>query len=112
MLSTDAKLPIEKGNYSIMNRFLSLTGVLVCAALTVAVGSNTPAPAPQHGEAKIHELIGETEGSDPPTANKLQDLAHSVDKNLWQLRAHVQKPSSRRGELPWFRYQGADPSNH
>jgi hypothetical protein len=34
------------------------------------------------------------------------------EKNLWQLLAHVQKPSSRRGELPWFRYQGADPSNH
>jgi hypothetical protein len=61
---------------------------------------------------EIYELIGETEESDPATDNKLQDLAHSVDKNLWQLRAHVQKPSSRRGELPWFRYQGADPSNH
>ena len=95
-----------------MTRFLSLAGVLVGAALTIAAGSDTPAPAPQHGEAKIYELIGETEESDPPTANKLQDLAYSVDKNLWQLRAHVQKPSSRRGDLPWFRYQGSEPSGH
>ncbi len=60
----------------------------------------------------IYDLIGETEASDPPTANKLQDLAYSVDKNLWQLRAHVQKPSSRRGDLPWYRYQGSEPSGH
>ena len=63
-------------------------------------------------QKEIYELIGETEGSDPPTANKLQDLAYSVDKNLWQLRAHLQKPSSRRGDLPWFRYQGSEPSGH
>ena len=54
-------------------------------------------------QKEIYELIGETEASDPPTANKLQDLAYSVDKNLWQLRAHLQKPSSRRGDLPWVR---------
>jgi starvation-inducible DNA-binding protein len=63
-------------------------------------------------QKEIYEVIGETSESDPPTANKLQDLAYSVDKNLWQLRAHLQKPSSRRGDLPWFRYQGADPSGH
>jgi starvation-inducible DNA-binding protein len=63
-------------------------------------------------QQEIYELIGETEQSDPPTGNKLQDLAYSVDKNLWQLRAHLQKPSSRRGDLPWFRYQGSDPSGH
>ena len=63
-------------------------------------------------QKEIYELIGETEGSDPPTANKLQDLAYSVDKNLWQLRAHLQKPSSRRGDLPWFRYQDSEPSGH
>ena len=61
-------------------------------------------------QKEIYDLIGETESSDPPTANKLQDLAYSVDKNLWQLRAHVQRPSSRRGDLPWFRYQGSEPS--
>jgi starvation-inducible DNA-binding protein len=61
-------------------------------------------------QKEIYDLIGETEASDPPTANKLQDLAYSVDKNLWQLRAHLQKPSSRRGDLPWLRYQGNEPS--
>ena len=61
-------------------------------------------------QKEIYDLIGETEASDPPTANKMQDLAYSVDKNLWQLRAHLQKPSSRRGDLPWLRYQGSEPS--
>jgi DNA-binding ferritin-like protein len=54
-------------------------------------------------QKEIYELIGETAESDSPTSNKLQDLAYSVDKNLWQLRAHLQKPSSRRGDLPWVR---------
>ena len=63
-------------------------------------------------QKEIYDLIGVTKDSDPPTANKLQDLAYSVDKNLWQLRAHVQQPSSRRGDLPWFRYQGSEPSGH
>ena len=62
-------------------------------------------------QKEIYELIGETGESDPPTANKLQDLAYSVDKNLWQLRAHLQKPSSRRGDLPWLRSQGGEPSS-
>jgi starvation-inducible DNA-binding protein len=61
-------------------------------------------------QKEIYQLIGETEGSDPPTSNKLQDLAYAVDKDLWQLRAHLQKPSSRRGDLPWFRHQGHDTS--
>ncbi len=61
-------------------------------------------------QKEVYELIGETEDSDSPTSNKLQDLAYSVDKNLWQLRAHLQRPSSKRGDLPWFRYQGSDPS--
>jgi starvation-inducible DNA-binding protein len=61
-------------------------------------------------QKEIYQLIGETEESDPPTSNKLQDLAYSVDKNLWQLRAHLQKPSSRRGDLPWVRHPGGDPS--
>ena len=61
-------------------------------------------------QKEIYELIGETAESDPPTGNKLQDLAYSVDKNLWQLRAHLQKPSSRRGDLPWVRQQGHETS--
>jgi hypothetical protein len=61
-------------------------------------------------QKEIYELIRETESSDPPTSNKLQELAYSVDKDLWQFRAHVERPSSRRGDVPWVRYQGHDPS--
>jgi starvation-inducible DNA-binding protein len=61
-------------------------------------------------QKEVYELIGEVEASDPPTANKLQDLAYSVDKDLWQLRAHLQEPSSQRGDLPWSRHQGSDPA--
>jgi starvation-inducible DNA-binding protein len=61
-------------------------------------------------QKEVYELIGETEGSDAPTSNRLQDLAHAVDKDVWQLRAHLQRPSSRRGDLPWSRYQAPDPS--
>ena len=61
-------------------------------------------------QKEIYGLIGETAGGDPPTSNKLQDLAYAVDKDLWQLRAHLQKPSSRRGDLPWLRQQAHDPS--
>ena len=63
-------------------------------------------------QKEIYELIVETGESDPPTSNKLQDLAYAVDKDLWQLRSHLQKPSARRGDLPWSRYQAGDPSSH
>jgi DNA-binding ferritin-like protein len=61
-------------------------------------------------QKEIYELIGATEGSDPPTSNRLQDLAHAVDKDLWQLRAHFQESNSRSGDLPWSQHQGGDPS--
>jgi starvation-inducible DNA-binding protein len=61
-------------------------------------------------DKEVYYLIAATEGSDPPTANKLQDLGYSVDKNLWQLRAHLQRPSSRRGDLPWVKSQESVPS--
>ena len=61
-------------------------------------------------QKEVYERIRETEESDPPTSNKLQNLAYAVDKDLWQLRAHLQRPSSRRGDLPWSRNQAADPS--
>ena len=57
-------------------------------------------------QKEIYQLIGATEDTDPPTSNKLQDLAYAVDKDLWQLRAHLQRPSSRRGDLPWSGHQG------
>ena len=59
-------------------------------------------------QKEAYQLIGETVQSDPPTSNKLQDLGYAVDKDLWKLRAHLQRPSSRRGDLPWSRYQAAD----
>jgi len=58
----------------------------------------------------IYPLIGETEASDPPTSNKLQDLAYAVDKNLWQLRAHLQRPGAEGQDLPWVGHQGDDRS--
>jgi starvation-inducible DNA-binding protein len=56
-------------------------------------------------QKEIYQLIGETEASDPPTSHKLQDLGYAVDRDLWQLRAHLQRPSSRRGDLPWTGHQ-------
>ncbi|HEY2156620.1 MAG TPA: DNA starvation/stationary phase protection protein [Isosphaeraceae bacterium] len=52
-------------------------------------------------QKEIYDLLHETEESDPPTSNKLQDLAYFVDKNLWQLRIHVQKPGGLGQDLPW-----------
>jgi starvation-inducible DNA-binding protein len=60
-------------------------------------------------QKEVYDLIREAEAGDPPTANLLQGLACSVDRDLWQLRAHLQKPSSRRGDLPWARQQAYDP---
>jgi starvation-inducible DNA-binding protein len=57
-------------------------------------------------QKETYQLMRETEQTDPPTSNKLQDLGYAVDKNLWQLRAHLQRPSSRRGDLPWSGRQG------
>lgn len=41
------------------------------------------------------------EDSDAPSSNKYQDLAHDVDKTLWQLRVHLQQPGSPGDRLPW-----------
>jgi starvation-inducible DNA-binding protein len=57
-------------------------------------------------QQEIYQLMGETEASDPPTSHKLKDLGYAVDRDLWQLRAHLQRPSSRRGDLPWTGHQG------
>ena len=54
-------------------------------------------------QKEVYELIGETGAGDPPTSHTLKELARAVDKDLWQLRAHLQKPSSLRGDLPWGR---------
>ena len=61
-------------------------------------------------QKEIYQFIRETEDGDPPTSNKLQDLAYSVDKNLWQLRSHVQKPGGQGEDLPWVSQHGRDHS--
>lgn len=57
-------------------------------------------------QREIYKGIRETEQSDPPTSNRLQDLAYSVDKNLWQLRIHLQEPGGRGADLPWSSSRG------
>ena len=52
-------------------------------------------------QKETYRLIRETEESDPTTSNKLQDLAYLVDKNLWKLRSHIQKPGGQGDDLPW-----------
>jgi starvation-inducible DNA-binding protein len=52
-------------------------------------------------QKEFYKGIRETEQSDPPTSNRLQDLAYSVDKNLWQLRIHLQEPGGQGANLPW-----------
>ena len=52
-------------------------------------------------QKEVYVDIRETNDSDPVTSNKLQDLAYGVDKNLWQLRIHLQKPGGRGEDLPY-----------
>ncbi len=52
-------------------------------------------------QKEVYTFIKETEESDPPTSNKLQDLAYEIDKNLWQLRIHLQKPGGLGQDLPY-----------
>ena len=59
-------------------------------------------------QKEIYQDIRETEESDPVTSNKLQDLAYGVDKNLWQLRIHLQKPGGTGEDLPYSNQQGRD----
>ena len=59
-------------------------------------------------QKEVYTDIRETEDSDPVTSNKLQDLAYGVDKNLWQLRIHLQKPGGNGQDLPWSGQQDRD----
>ena len=52
-------------------------------------------------QKEVYAYIKETEDYDAPTSNKLQDLAYAVDKNLWQLRIHLQKPGGLGQDLPY-----------
>ena len=62
-------------------------------------------------QKEVYTDIRETNDSDPVTSNKLQDLAYFVDKNLWQLRIHLQKPGSLGQDLPWTAQQSRDRTN-
>ena len=59
-------------------------------------------------QKEVYQGIKTTEDTDAPTSNKLQDLAYEVDKNLWQLRIHLQKPGGPGEDLPWKNQQARD----
>ncbi len=59
-------------------------------------------------QKEIYVAIRETNESDPPTSNKLQDLAYAVDHTLWQLRIHLAKPGGLGQDLPWVSQQSRD----
>ena len=61
-------------------------------------------------QKEVYKGIKETENSDPPTSNKLQELAFAIDKNLWQLRSHIQRPGGLGDDLPWVATQGKTPA--
>jgi starvation-inducible DNA-binding protein len=52
-------------------------------------------------QTEVYEDISKTEQSDAPTSNLLQQLAHDLDYNLWQLRVHLKRPGSLDQLLPW-----------
>ena len=61
-------------------------------------------------QKEVYEDMDKVEKSDPTTANKLQDLAYAIDKNLWQLRVHLTKPGSTGENLPWSDKQSPTPA--
>lgn len=52
-------------------------------------------------QKQVYRSLEELEKTDAPSSNKYQDLAHDLDKTLWQLRVHLQKPGSPGDALPW-----------
>ena len=57
-------------------------------------------------QKEVYSSLRALEESDPPTSNLMQELAHATDKNLWQLRVHLQKPGSLGDALPFTNEQG------
>lgn len=57
-------------------------------------------------QEETYRALRELEDTDPPTSNQ---LAFHVDKNLWQLRAHLMKPAVGGGRLPWADKKGGEP---
>ncbi len=62
-------------------------------------------------QKEVYNYIKETNDADPVTSNKLQDLAYNVDKNIWKLRIHLQKPGGLGENLPWTGQQSRDRTN-
>jgi starvation-inducible DNA-binding protein len=60
-------------------------------------------------QEETYRALRELEDTDPPTRNQLQELAFHIDKNLWQLRAHLMKPAVEGGRLPWADRKGGEP---
>ncbi len=54
-------------------------------------------------QTEVYEDISKTEQSDAPTSNLLQELAHDLDYNLWQLRVHLNRPGSWISICPGLR---------
>lgn len=59
-------------------------------------------------QKEVYSYITESNSVDPVTSNKLQDLAYGVDKNIWKLRIHLQKPGGLGENLPWSQQQSRD----
>ena len=55
-----------------MNNFLSVTGVLIGAAMTVAVGSDIPVPGPQNVEVNLRA----DDAAQEPSPRVEQDRTH------------------------------------
>jgi len=51
-------------------------------------------------QKEVYNYVRETEDIEKVTSNKLQDLGYEVDKNLWKLRIHLQKPGGSGEVLP------------
>ena len=58
-------------------------------------------------QKEVYRDIRATNDSDPTTSNQLQSLAYDIDKNLWQLRIHLQKPGGTGDNLPYAPANGS-----
>ena len=59
-------------------------------------------------QKEVYRDMRDVNDSDPPTSNQLQSLAYDTDKNLWQLRIHLQKPGGTGENLPYAPAQAHD----
>lgn len=47
---------------------------------------------------RLHERITEVEDEDPTSANLLQEVEHLVEKDQWQMHAHLRRPAATGSE--------------